>query len=96
MDLWGHQLFAVTLQDVMEPTDKFLLHLENGLCPHCVGVNVPANPDSEVTTWDAEKTYYLNRNVFHQTLLEGVDYGTGVLYFFSAPEGVMGEHVLIG
>ena len=70
VDLWGHELFAVPLKDVMEPTDKFLLHLENGLCPHCVGVNVPADPESEVTIWDTDKTYYLNRSVFHQTLLE--------------------------
>ena len=91
VDLWGHELFALPLKDSTEPTDKFLLHLENGLCPHCVGVNVPADPDSEVTIWDADKTYYMNRNVFQRTLLEGVDYGTGVLYFFAAPEGIMVE-----
>jgi hypothetical protein len=86
--LWSCQLNPVVLRYEDMPTGQFLLHTENGACPHCVAVDrVAARNGSikEVTVWDVDAVRKFDDETFCQCLRDGVDHGTCVIFELSSP-----------
>ena len=79
----GCSLFAIPFCMVERlPAGKWLLHLENGSCPHCVAVCV-VDEESPVTVWDIGVRMELSHGAFFDALRNGIDRSSAVIFTFS-------------
>ena len=71
------------------PQGKWLLHAENGACPHCVGVErLQVDGRRTVRVWDKDMTMVLDDDVLTYCMESGVDSSTCVLYLLEPlPDG---------
>eukprot|EP00435_Cladocopium_sp_Y103_P030280 s3264_g7.t1 len=86
--VWACELKPIPLRTHTVPEGKFLLHVENGPCPHCVAVERVTAEDGHVnvTVWDVDGVRTYDGATFLHCLHAGVDHSTCVVFTFEAPE----------
>ena len=79
--LWGCDLVPRLPRNQDDVEEQFLVHVENGSCPHCVAVErLKVDDTFQVTVWDVDGVRTFDDDSFWKCLHEGVDHSTCVLF----------------